>query len=695
MEFDVDEKTGQIGLHLVADNKTTQSTDTIRCYKEELKSINEMTPEELFSGFEDVKVITFSYDLQMIDWLMQRVKHAEIIIGADFKVRSDSKAASIVADALAVNSDSAKRISKYSRLVERMKNGDLTIHSSANIVDHRKLYLLHASDGRVRSIYPSANLSRNAWSYRQLEGYHYDDTRAAYDEYSNEFETSWALSQDIPYKVVNGDETTDPVEANAILKQVEETGRTVVLQTADEDPDTVLTNYQYVMGLEDAREHYRTLVTDTGIKKDKNGMIEIKPSVLEKIKINVRKGKISRANVTEITEQYPKLTFDYNTMATLLNDNNLPAPSEKEVRSDLDILIQMFNKYNSFVGTPAEKQQIIYYKLLTAMFASPFFARLRCEARLVEKGTTSLPLYLLLSSSHSNTGKTFFVRAVLKMMTGKRDLHYLSSKQCSPTDAASLQAAGCGVPLLVDEIDNRYLSTMKNAIKSTDQICEMRQNDKVPLLIFTSNDVTDPDMQLRKRMIFLDPEGTIPSDVDQTAWQSLGNTLIGRLGNGLYREYLARMIPKIWSFIEMMEKDKGKSLSDDWYPDIMPVSSEIIINIIKDYGYDVPAYFKVLTWKDDFDANASYIMADAFHEIRDLYKVSRKSFIIGKDTVSIEVGSDKANVRRMQSWNAVLPVEVIREAPVSSRSGWTMVLNKDELEKRTGIRFRRGLFQRG
>ena len=93
-------------------------------------------------------------------------------------------------------------------------------------------------------------------------------------------------------------------------------------------------------------------------------------------------------------------------------------PSREDVENDIHGLLSLFEKYNFFVGTDLGKQKDIYYKLLNAMFASPFFARLRCEATLIDKGTTSLPLYLLISSSHASTGKTFFVKAILKMMTG-------------------------------------------------------------------------------------------------------------------------------------------------------------------------------------------------------------------------------------------------------------------------------------
>lgn len=146
----------------------------------------------------------------------------------------------------------------------------------------------------------------------------------------------------------------------------------------------------------------------------------------------------------------------------------------------------------------------------------------------------------------------------------------------------------------MDEIDNMYLSRLKGFIKTTGQACEMAQNDTMPMLILASNDSTDPEMQLRKRMIFLHPDGAIPSDSDQTAWKSAGQSLISRIGSAFYREYMRRMIPKIWELIDRMHTD-GKNFPDDWYPDVMPLSSLTLMEIMNDYGFPCPSYFRKLT----------------------------------------------------------------------------------------------------
>ena len=677
----------------VLTNDNIHEPDTIRCYKSDLIGVENMTIDDLFNGFDEIRIITFSYDIPMIGWLMQRFQYGEILIGADFMVKKDSKAASWLAEYLTTAEDTAQQVRKYDNLLKMMLDGNLVVHTSTAVIDHRKMYLLRSDDGRTRVIITSANMTKRAWSSEQMENFIFYDGPEVYESFLKEFNTAWDMAVDIPYEVVTVNETDDPKKANAVIKKIMETQEAVVFQAPDCDEQTIINNYEYTLRVEDTNQKYLTFTKNIGLRK-KDGMIMVKPNHIKKVEANIKKERIKRAEVHTINGDYPTITFDYDNQAMLLSDKESDLhPSEADVQANIRDLLLIFDKYNSFVGTTLEKQQNIYYKLLNAMFASPFFARLRCEARLINKGTTSLPLFLLLASSHASTGKSFFVKAILKMMTGKRDLPALPSKEYPASEAAKLQAAGAGVPFFIDEIDNTYLSNMAKHIKTPENICEMRQHDNVPMLIFASNKTTDPDMTLRKRMIFLDPEGTIPADADQTAWLSAGNSLIARLGDSLYREYVRRMIPKVWSLIETMMGDTGKELPDDWYPDIMPLSSETLIQIMQDFGFEIPHFFRRLTWKDDFAENAAYITADAYREIWEMYETSPNMFTIKKNTVKIEMSQDKENKKKFDSWNAVLPVEVIKRK-ASARDGITIVFDRTELEKRGKIQFKTHWWER-
>jgi hypothetical protein len=280
------------------------------------------------------------------------------------------------------------------------------------------------------------------------------------------------------------------------------------------------------------------------------------------------------------------------------------------------------------------------------------------------------------------------------MMTGKANLPIFGTKQCKSTVVSALHANSCGIPLLVDEVDNKFLANMQTSIKTIDQICEQMQNDKIAMLIFTSNDATAPDATLRKRMAFLNPEGTIPSDIDQVAWDSIGKGTISKVGNALYRVYLRRMIPQVQALIDKMGSAHDSATLSGWYPDVMPSSSETLIEILQEYEFEVPSYATKLSWNHDFATNSAGAINDAMSDVCELYNTNPSAFSIEKTTVTVMLGSDKSSRKRMETWRTTLPHEVIKEEPVYGLSGCSIVFNKAEFEKRSGIKFKKKLFGR-
>ena len=221
--------------------------DTMRCYQNKLISVENMTIDDLFDGFDEIRVITFSYDIPMIGWLMERFQYGKILLGADFLVKKDIKTTTWAAEILAGIEDSAKRIGEYDFLVQKMIDGDLVVHSSTHILDHRKLYLLKANDGRTRVITASANMTKRAWSLMQMENVSFYDDPVAYKAYADDFDTAWKLSIDIPYEVISAKETDDLEKSNAAIKQVVDTGKAIILQAPDINQKDILTDYQYAM----------------------------------------------------------------------------------------------------------------------------------------------------------------------------------------------------------------------------------------------------------------------------------------------------------------------------------------------------------------------------------------------------------------------------------------------------------------
>lgn len=185
---------------LIEENKGDFLNDIsaqIKCYRSSLKGVEYLSLEQLFKGFDSIKIFTFSYGIQFLNKITEHFKHAEIIIGAEFTARR-GEFYSLLAEYLTNEEFSINSIKKNSSLIEALKNGNIEIRLPNMEIIHKKIYLLKSDDGRVRSIVSSANATNRAWEqgYQSEHVEYYDDINM-YEELSAEFETSWEDARDI------------------------------------------------------------------------------------------------------------------------------------------------------------------------------------------------------------------------------------------------------------------------------------------------------------------------------------------------------------------------------------------------------------------------------------------------------------------------------------------------------------------
>ena len=62
----------------------------LKCYMSKMLDKRFLTPVELFSGYDSIHAITFSYDLDFIEKLMNHYKYGEILLGAAFMTNRDT-----------------------------------------------------------------------------------------------------------------------------------------------------------------------------------------------------------------------------------------------------------------------------------------------------------------------------------------------------------------------------------------------------------------------------------------------------------------------------------------------------------------------------------------------------------------------------------------------------------------------------
>ena len=289
--------------------------------KKQLIDVQYAPYEEMFSGFNKIQAITFSYDLSFINNIMKYFDTAEIILGAKFIFDKDEMLPRLLADAAALKND----ITKDKRLSNMLKNGDLIIKVSTSIVDHRKLYILSADDGRTRVLSPSANLSWSAWNGSHLENYEYDDGEAGYEDAINDFEVAWSLAEEIPYACFsakiseNADE--DIVAGNPIVTKIKQTNSVIVLRQQMDEETISLT--RRCLDIENDIAEYKEVTKNIGLKTDK-GVTMISPQHVKKIETNMKRTiRAKKLNVEEHTKAYPKLTFDYDEEKAYLDETEM------------------------------------------------------------------------------------------------------------------------------------------------------------------------------------------------------------------------------------------------------------------------------------------------------------------------------------------------------------------------------------
>ena len=676
--------------------------DKVHChwFKYEKDSYEE--PMSLFDGFNDLKVITYSYNYRFVAKLAEKFDTAQIILGAQFMAtKMNEETANQLAEYLAQIGMVRKFISGNERLAKRIVDKEVQVRYPDGLVDHRKIYLLKADDGRTRVISGSANISSRAWlSLSQIENFEVSDDLYTYEMCLSEFETAWELCEPLmpTARVVNKVENAvieelsdnnidapfDFIEDNPVIEKVRncQVDTAIVLRETKD-----MTEKREILVFDNQinyfREHGSELLKNVKLSVD-DGILRFVPKIIKKMEVNNKSIGLKKVDIVKKSADYPKLVIDYAKGEILEDDKVLDLnPPEEDVKNDIQELLQIFS-FNSFIGKIRQAQEN-YFKLMVAMFSSPFNARLRCDSFLKDIDASALPLYLLLNSP-ANCGKTFMVEYFLKMMTGKKKVGYKFDRVNKPTLEAfqsEEKVLHKGIPIFIDEVNQTFRTSMGGLIRCVES-CEQNYREFQPMTIYASNFVSDPDEALRKRMVFLTFDIGLPSDVDKQAFRQKGRGCLNRIGTAFYRKYLSYMYPYV---VEELDKiTTGEGLEPMYYPELMKKSSEIIIYMLQEYGFEVPDYMKVLSWNADFADSSKSVYNDELEKIYDLYKKENSLFTIDANNVIICLSNDKTGKKLVANWVNLLPREIEAEK-IPDAKFEKIRMNRKELEKHLGVRF--------
>ena len=156
-------------------------------------------------------------------------------------------------------------------------------------------------------------------------------------------------------------------------------------------------------------------------------------------------------------------------------------------------------------------------------------------------------------------------------------------------------------------------------------------------------------------------------------------TVQREVGTALYREYLRQMLEIVPELLELMKDDE-----QDEAPDILKASSQVLMNIFKEYGPEtLPEYIRVLSLEDYFSekVTGSY----AIKTIQNAWKTSKDSFEIYPRTNELcyNEGATYEADRILKELPETLEVRKSRDC---------LMMNLEEAQKFFGITFKKPLF---
>ena len=703
------------GVEVVSRNEGVNN-DKIRCHWVKYDNTTFEEPLSLFDGYQDLKVISFSYNFGFVARITEKFEHAQIILGADFVAsRFNQTLAKQAEETLATMMATADKLRlslhRNKKLAKRVIEEDVEIRFPPMLIDHRKVYLLKADDGRKRVITPSANISARAWlGFSQMENFIVSDDPLFYDACIESFETAWEMSEpvvpnarvtkevtekpmeDLPDKDVAGEETEqysvkddNPIIENAQKSSIE---KAIIVREAD-DPEVKIEIIENNKDMETLKKYHTEIIKELKLAS-KNNVIQIVPSMIKKYLFKANKLSMKKITFEKKSAEYPKLVADYSSNTIELDKQKLNlSPNDEEVRQDIKEFLSVFSNFDNFFGQ-IKQAKFNYYKLMVALFSSPFNARLRCAAYQRDIGTSGLPLYILLNSPKSNCGKTFMVQYFLKMMTGKKRLGYKFDKVKS-NELAAFQSSDKvlhkGIPIFIDEITSSFKIAFAGMIRTVDS-CEIEQRELQPLTVFASNVISDPDETLRKRMVFMNFDIGLPSTITPREMETNGKQLMNRIGTAFYRKYLFYMLPYVVGEVDRIET--GEGLTDKYSPELVKKSSEIIIQIIRDYGFEIPDYMRVVSYDEDYGPNSRSVYAEELEKMIHLYQTERNLFNIDEKYVTICLSNEKTGSKMISNWVSLLPGEINAEK-IPDTNSVKIRMNRKELEEHIGFKFETGL----
>ncbi|MDO4468010.1 MAG: NgoFVII family restriction endonuclease [Bacillota bacterium] len=619
-----------------------------------------MSWEELFSGYEDIKVITFSSGINFTYKLLDMFETAEVIFGCENVLSGAEK--NIIAYQTMLIQELQKNESKlHNRILNRIDDGTAHFYISRTKLSHEKLYLLSSKNGNKRVVGGSANMSFNAFSGKQRERIYFIDGEDAYEHYLNVFEELKKDSTDeIANEVLLVEDINNNPDKLPIARTVSKEKIVYVERTESKD-------VRFILETKNLADNIEPMLPKT---KKPGKLINLTAETF-----NIVKRKMIEDNLrkSELRSEYPELIVNIENKEVELNGKKYNLnPNDEDVTNDVNLFMEYMNGYRDFHGDSVG-MQYRYFEFANWFFVSPFMAQLRDMAASNDINLLPYPVFGLLYGQ-SKAGKTTFLETLLKMMIGQKPK--MSAPDFTRKDIDRLKRAVKGSPIIVDDMTQvRFTQHAIETIKN-DMFGVSEHLKNYPAIVISANeDVKAVAPEIVRRTIICRVEAGLTNT--EVMKSSLVKKVQKNIGTAFYEKYLAEMIPVVEECLEQMKDETLES------PDILKESSIVIKRIIESYyKKPLPDYIRELSLADYFSEKVTGKYA--IKTIQNAWRTSRKQFEIDKRKNELRYNAG-------QSYDAERIKKELPENLEIRKSREWLIMNLEEAKKYFEIEFKKSI----
>ena len=333
--------------------------------------------------------------------------------------------------------------------------------------------------------------------------------------------------------------------------------------------------------------------------------------------------------------------------------------------------------YKNFYGDTKQTQED-YYKFLNWYFASPFMPYLRKVASRNDYDVTSFPVYGIVYGK-SNGGKSTFIKLLERLMCGEA-IPFNSSSDFTSTQIENLKRGCEGVPIYIDDLAKNQFTNHNEKIIKEDQWGLAEGFENYPSVFISTNKLPALPQDIAKRAVTCRIDACINREEGLKNSQKV-NLSMKQASTAFYGAYLGKMIPLV-----LQMADKMKDSEEDYFPDILKLSSMVLLSIMKDTVGNVPDYVKVLAHGDYFGERITG--RNAMKKIKDAWETEPTQFSVNKKRNELVYSyPDQGRLYELQYIQQELPS--ILNARITARS---IIMDYDKAVELFGTKFKKKLF---